>query len=150
MVQCVLKGPLGIMSQYMPVTEKKKKGSMKVNTQKPSDVRPNSDEIIPSSASPDVVTTGRPSTSSEAAKNNLPTNQTIRYDPGQDPTVSIRCLPSELMEHDMIKNLELQPEQFEEDMIDEFQCWTMHLDDIIALVQESDQWNKQIMAMAQK
>ena len=104
MVQCVLNGPLGIMSQYMPVTEKKKKGSMKVNTQKPSDVRPNSDEIMPSSASPDVATTGRPSTSSEiAAESDLPTNHRICHNPGQDPTV---CLPSELTEQDMIKNLE--------------------------------------------
>ena len=98
------------MSQYTPVTEKKKdsrmakKGSTKVDAQQPSDIRPNSDEIIPSSASPDVATTGRPSTLLEiAAKNNLPMNHRICHNPGQDPTV---CLPSELTVQDMIKNLE--------------------------------------------
>ena len=117
-----------------------KNGSTKVDVQQPSDVRLNSDEsIIPSSASPDKATTGRPSTLSEiAAENNLPTSQRIHHNPGQDPTLSIRCLPSELTELDMIENLEWQPKQFERDMVDEIECWAIQRDDIIALVQESD------------
>ena len=119
-----------------------KKRSTKVDAQQPSHVRFNSNEsIIPSSTSPDVAPTGRQSTLSEiAAENDLPPSQRICHTPGQDPTLSIRCLPSELTEPEMIENLEWQMKQFEQDMIDEIECWGAQRDDIIALLQESDQW----------
>ena len=124
------------MSQYTRVTINMKKGSTKIDTHQPSDVRPNSDEVIPSAASPDKI----------AARADLPTKQGIHRNPDHDPTVSIQCLPSDLTEQELIKNLEQRPEQCEQDIMDEFQLWEKQWEEIIAVVQESKQWNDQMDA----
>ena len=60
--------------------------------------------------------------------------------------MSIQCLPSDLTEQELIEHCERQPEQCEQDMMDEFQCWEEEREEIIAMVQDSEQWNDQMNA----
>ena len=70
-----------------------------------------------------------------AAKNDLPMNQRIRHSPA-----SFTCLPSELEEEDILKNLEWRTEQFEQEIENELACLKMHRVDIQTLIEKPNDW----------